>query len=166
MSPKWEMVARGREAGSSSLEMESRGRLTPSFEPRYWPRLAGPRLELTCTRCRVFYMSRQPELPLHLPLLSHLPLPMNLQFPSNLTLHLILSLLLNLPLPFNVRTHWKFYSVKSSTGKKYFTFNNLSLPLPQDFCLQPMPAMFKGLTKIKQASMDVQKVTNVLILRV
>jgi hypothetical protein len=47
MSPKCEMVARGREAGNSSLEMERRGRVTPSLEPRYWPRLAGPRLELT-----------------------------------------------------------------------------------------------------------------------
>jgi hypothetical protein len=52
MSPKCEMVARGREAGNSSLEMERRGRVTPSLEPRYWPRLAGPRLELTWSnRC-------------------------------------------------------------------------------------------------------------------
>jgi hypothetical protein len=35
MSPKCEMVARGREAGNSSLEMERRGRVTPSLEPRY-----------------------------------------------------------------------------------------------------------------------------------
>ena len=47
MSPKCEMVARGREGGSSSRAMERSGRVTPSTQPRYWPRLAGPRLELT-----------------------------------------------------------------------------------------------------------------------